>query len=817
MNSLRFPVIQTDEGWSNFLKFTWQTNPANRISLQANHDPRRFTGLGIGTRVAPDSDYLVDQGGITGTLRWNYNISPSVLLETLASLYDTSIDVLPGSDPELCAVNELGRCNPFIEDLYTVDERDGTIHGPYYETSRDSRTRYTLKSDLSLFIDADHGTHQIKAGVELARETYGNSLEVRPVRFDNFARAPSQGTGPTGPNLVGFINFEEAVPSGQFREATKDNLGLYIQDSFKPLPNLSINVGLRLDREEASSNGFEPFEPSAEAAQFLRLFEVGVGTGTNPATRAPWGYQDAFESASTVRFDVNNDGLDFNHCNTAGFDADGSTFGDNQPDGVPDDFITCLDDFGNDICFDGDFDGVIDPTSPFDVMMFGSDGIPDGRQLGSKHFLCDRKSDDAFFMLATFHRHQFDDIAAPWESVVNMDPDRGLPGGERSGDDFTIVNNNLAPRLSVSWDPWGDNRTKVFATWSRFYDKLFLATLVPELGPDARTTVYDPNSQLMGAFAVPAQTGRFTVTQVDRDMRTPYTDEMTLGFERELAPEWALSFTYVRRTGREQIQDVDINHYVQDRNGDGILDDNFGTVADIQCSDGPGSDNPCGGGDVQLPGVARLPDGQPDLFAYNPFFNRVLRVGNFNSSKYEAYQLVLTRRLSRKWQMTSSYVYSKAVGDAESFLQGLGNDLGTVDDEHGPLSFDQTHRVVFSGTTFLPGNQTVGGTIEWASGLPYSLVRQGESADSFGSFTYRTTYPTGQRNDVRNEPAWLLKLLYRKHFQFGRVNAAVAVEVDNLLNSDDLWVTRYNTQQFLGVDATRRFGRRWQLSAELHF
>ena len=49
---------------------------------------------------------------------------------------------------------------------------------------------------------------------------------------------------------------------------------------------------------------------------------------------------------------------------------------------------------------------------------------------------------------------------------------------------FRITNNNLAPRLAVSWDPWSDSKTKVYGTWSRFYDKLFLATVVGEEGPD---------------------------------------------------------------------------------------------------------------------------------------------------------------------------------------------------------------------------------------------------------------------------------------------------------------------------------------------
>ena len=49
---------------------------------------------------------------------------------------------------------------------------------------------------------------------------------------------------------------------------------------------------------------------------------------------------------------------------------------------------------------------------------------------------------------------------------------------------FSLTNNNLAPRVSVSWAPDAGGRTKFFVNWSRFYDKLFLNSVVGEEGPD---------------------------------------------------------------------------------------------------------------------------------------------------------------------------------------------------------------------------------------------------------------------------------------------------------------------------------------------
>jgi outer membrane receptor protein involved in Fe transport len=822
VNTLTFPVLATRTGWNNFYKLTWQLNPAHRLSAQVNQDPSRFTGFGLGTGVAPESDFIQDQGGLTSTVRWTYNISPSLLLETLVSRFDTGIDILPVSDPSACALDEQGRCNPFSEDLYTIDIRQGTTKGPFFLTSRDTRLRDTLKSDLSYFLDTTGGSHNIKGGFEFAREGFTNQLHTERIRLDDLQAGSGGGGGGLGGGggsvATGTVNFQESVPEnfpGQVLldvnlngiqdegdtyvsvpqlEATKDNWGFYVQDSYKPRPNLTINIGMRFDREEATTDGYESFDPAAEADQFLRIYEVARGLPAGSAT-----FQSAFGLPQPI-YDVNGDGLDNQHCGV--YDIDGAVYGDglgDGSDGLGDDFWTY---------YDGDFDGVATVGDPDDTVLFVPDGHADGASFNP---FCDRQSDDTYAMIGAFTRHQFDATGEPFSSLGKLKPERGPSGSPRAGETFTIINNNVAPRFSVSWDPWADNKTKVFLTWSRFFDKLFLATLTPELGPDPRQTFYDASSIQDGANAIPVQTGRFTVTQVDREMKTPFTDEFTIGFERELAPEWSLAVTYIKRTGRDQLQDVDQNHYVQDRNGDGVLDDNFGRIG------GASDPDAAANAGISFGSSAVVADGQPDLFAYNPFFNQVLRVGNFNHSEYQSLQLAVTRRLSRQWQMTASYVYSEALGNAENFVSNLGNDPGTVEDEFGPLSFDQTHVIKFNAVTFLPGDQSVGGTIQWASGLPFSLVRIRNSADSFGSFLLRTTYPTEQRNDQRNEGAWLVNLNYKKNFVLGKTNASVGVEVQNLMNSDDLSIFFVDQQRFLGVGAQRNFGRRWQLSAEFHF
>jgi outer membrane receptor protein involved in Fe transport len=256
VNAGRQVFLETEEGWNNFGKITWQVNPNNRLSFQISSDPRRFTGLNLGTGVDPESDFNFDQGGTVATARWTYNISPTVLLETLVSRYDTSIDILPVTDPSRCTEDSQGRCIPLTVDLYTVDDRSGLTTGPYFRTHRDTRRRDTIKSDLSIYLDDVAGQHNIKTGLELAQDDYTNELMEEPVRIDDFGLPVDPigigGGGNTGgggsddgPRFDGTISFREAFPDQQTRKADKDHIGFYVQDYYQTAGNRSTRAKRR--------------------------------------------------------------------------------------------------------------------------------------------------------------------------------------------------------------------------------------------------------------------------------------------------------------------------------------------------------------------------------------------------------------------------------------------------------------------------------------------------------------------------------------------------------------------------------------------
>jgi len=152
--------------------------------------------------------------------------------------------------------------------------------------------------------------------------------------------------------------------------------------------------------------------------------------------------------------------------------------------------------------------------------------------------------------------------------------------------------------------------------------------------------------------------------------------------------------------------------------------------------------------------------------------------------------------------------------------------------------------VKLNATMFLPRDFQLGFITTWSSGLPYSVISRFFASDNTGYAQFRTLFgyskvnpQTNQpefhslpRNSERNNAMLDLNASLKKSFVLGRTTGAVSLDVMNLLNSDDLYVTSYEPVTGSGydlgglssltplqLDATRRFGRRFQLGIQFNF
>jgi len=891
VNALSAAYVAEERETRHFAKLTWQAAPSHRLALSLNYDPQEYLNQGINSFTRLESGYTLEQGGPIVTARWVGVLSPNVSLETALSSFDerpqrwstldpdtNGNDYLwgdrngnqfsevaeydPGEDydsdgvfdvfedfllprgafdparedvdrdgrqtpPMACegagredtdcdgrldAIPEdldgdgvldpfedidsdgrldegledrngnvqmddtprpqsaypYGRTQPIAADrFYTIDQRRGITSGPYYEDFSDSRRRVTFRQDLSLFVPDFYGSHDLKMGLIVERENFDRVTDGRPIT------APLLRRQREGPSTVRTL-----IPADTQVENEAEALtgGIYVQDAYKPFPNLSIGLGLRFDRETTDSFGYTFFDPAAERAQFDRLNALA-------------GYERRVEDDSSVG---NDDGI--------------------LSRGIQNDPI--FQEKANREGIDKATGFIVDPLRTAALARMT-------RHHTEASFVSQR--------LASL----FPDVRSGDEVSAELLLSLGVKPQKQEA--FRLTNNNLAPRLSVAWDPLSDGRTKVFATWGRYYDKLFLNTIVGEEGPDTINRYYllDPDG-VSGQGVPNRHIGQVvskappSATQVDRGLQTPFSDEFTIGFERELAPELALSVMFIRRDYREQLQDIDVNHATRLNPVTGGRLDQIGRL-------------PAGFG-TGTPSDNRLPDGRPDLYINNFFFNQVLRVGNYNQARYRGIEIELVKRMSRRWELQGSYAYSRATGDAEDFQSRLGNDPSTVESEFGYLDYDQRHVVKLNASLYLPRDWQMGWTAAWGSGLPYSVVSRFFALDNVDYQQFRTLYGytvpgesgplflSEQRNTHRNDATLMIGARARKSFVIGGNTAGLFLEVFNLLNSDDLRVLTYEPvppelsssgddlpQGPLQLNGLRQFGRRFQVGFQIAF
>ncbi len=648
---------------------------------------------------------------------------------------------------------------------FQQDQSTLRTSGPYNQNYNREVGRITLRQDLTVFVADWHGQHDMKFGGVVEREHYDQDTFRRPELYPK-ARPAGSNTRFTTTGVQ--LPTERDVQNN----ATSTTFGMYFQDTYKPLPNLTIGLGLRFDREATDSFGYTPFDPVAERNTYNSLRGL--------TAQGELGLDDFSQG--------NNDGI-----------------------------------LANGYCSDPIFTEIPSGTcsTKNDVLAKLDHLRTAARSRLTQHHFATALTADS--LVALFPEAVITD-SVTGERTINVELLRQQGATFEEREPFRLTNNNLAPRLSVSWDPWGDSKTKIFANWSRFYDKLFLNSVITEEGPDPIYRYYRQDLDGVTNAGIPDNQIGAAVTkappsasQIDRGLQTPFSDEFTVGFERELAPEVSVKITYIQKQFRAQLQDRDINHTVRYNPNTGKPFDIYGIIT--ASSTGAGT---------------AAGDGRPDLFVENFFFNQIFRLGNYNHARYKGLEIDVTKRLSRKWQLEASYTYARAVGNAEDFQSTLGDDPSSIREQFGYLSYDQRHSIKFNAITYLPGDWQLGGTLSWQSGYPFSVIDRVFSLDSFSYPQQRTLFGqvvqtnTGadfrgvQRNSKRNPAQYNIDLRAQRAFVLGKFNSKVFITVQNLLNADDLRIFEYDPAApdrggALQVVSERRFGRRFEVGFQFEF
>lgn len=292
-----------------------------------------------------------------------------------------------------------------------------------------------------------------------------------------------------------------------------------------------------------------------------------------------------------------------------------------------------------------------------------------------------------------------------WQDVL-YDP----PGIDPYG--FPADNNNVAPRVAFAWDPAGDRKTSLHASYGLFFDNhitgIWGITNLINGRDKVRTFVAQlPASTLsISAWNAPGRrlpepaTGYPSLRiTVDPGLKTPYAHHAAIGVDRELLNQLSLSANFVYARGFEQLGTIDYNPIVPSL-GAGRRPEDIGGRAGTSAS--------------------------------------ILQYTSFGETWYQGLTLSATKRFSNRYQLLASYTLSKAEDNSTDYqsafvpqdngtgrnpqdLLGLpvGFDPGA---ERGPSTQDQRHRFVFSGMVVTPGDIQLSSIVTIASGRPYNIL-----------------------------------------------------------------------------------------------
>lgn len=349
-----------------------------------------------------------------------------------------------------------------------------------------------------------------------------------------------------------------------------------------------------------------------------------------------------------------------------------------------------------------------------------------------------------------------------------------------------VVNwSTFSPRLGLTYDPFGDGKTSLKASYSKYYEP-FSGQISGLINPNYWHGMlfywYDLNRNnwpdLADFFIAGYQYGRIedpvtglpdVDTFYDKNIRPTYAHEVTVGVEREIFPNFSLGLNYIKKWSRDIIEmynRIEGTIYTQDTMREPGPDGIFGTSDDISFPVYVGSGNAPVGWLTNIDGK----NGKP-----------------LAERKYEGVELIINKKLSHKWQLFGSVVLSKSTGNiGQSYLASYYGTEVFMDpnyqvNRYGRLDLDRPLVIKLAGTYMVPYGINFSFYFTHYSGLPYNRnVRVYGLAPWASSATVIATNPPGTyRRPSRDN----LDLRVEKSFRLGPGSLGLFLDIFNALNS----------------------------------
>jgi hypothetical protein len=329
----------------------------------------------------------------------------------------------------------------------------------------------------------------------------------------------------------------------------------------------------------------------------------------------------------------------------------------------------------------------------------------------------------------------------------------------------------FSPRLGVTYALTGDGKTVLKAGYGRYYAPLLMIYYYFN-NPNQRSSYWAQlNEDWSVNYTTPVTSPGTTV--VDPNISSPYADEFNVGIERELFEDFSASATFIAKWEQNLIDDVDRAHLDWQH----YLDTGELVWSGYDAVEGT---DPFTGDAVTF---YEMNDSFGD---YGFVFQNVPGTAR----KYTGLEFKLTKRMSHRWAMQSSYVWSNGKGilntsrDQSTGFSGFYDDPNSMINAYGRLDYQREHLVKAQGTYLAPWGITFSGYYQFGSGIPYTRLLRSYEAGLGSLYQGGVTIFAERRGSHRLPDQHLLDLRVEKAFNVGRGEIAVQIDAYNVFNNN---------------------------------
>jgi outer membrane receptor protein involved in Fe transport len=388
---------------------------------------------------------------------------------------------------------------------------------------------------------------------------------------------------------------------------------------------------------------------------------------------------------------------------------------------------------------------------------------------------------------------------------------------------------NLAPRVGLIYDPFSDGKTLFKASFARYIlpNQVGWINLSHPNGWFGYYQFLNPDGTPIPDYTVPwampggyqnggAVIGYTAADGTKYDLKAAYTDEVTIGIEKELWADWSVGARYIRKWDRNQPNMVDAAQLDIDKlMSTGELDwsKNWTPVT---------TTDPYNGQTITFYRKGNLMN--QEVYIINPpGANR----------DYDGFEFTLSKRYSSGVQLNISYVYAHSRGlitttrTDESLggaVAGFFQDPNAHTNALGDFPLERKHQLKIEGLVRGPVGVNLSWYFRYLSGTAATRIIRSDYVGLSGANAlpqgYETIYAE-TRGSTFYPDFWQLDLRLQKDFRVSFISLSIFADCFNVFNrafKTGMWLdsSRTTTYKYLQMTAIND-PRIFQLGARIEF